>query len=131
MHFPDVTQIKEWDLLQAEAQICEYESDEEIPDAVMATICLCEGVPIDPTMPYSTVEEEMLETTMTPLRSHMPEGWEPSDEPRVFEWSVFNNDLALLCLRDDMDINSDDEEGVLLGGSDNGHPPPLITQLSD
>jgi len=124
--FEEITQVEEQDLLRAEAQICEYENDKEILDSVMR---LCAGVPIDPTMPYSTVDEEMPETAMTPLRSHTPEGWEPLDEPRVFEQSVFNNDLALLHPRDQMDVDSDD--GVSLGGSDDGHPPPLITQLSD
>jgi len=118
--------VEEWDLLRAEAQIREYESNEEISDSVMR---LRAGVPIDPTMPYSTINEEMPETAMTPLRSHTPEGWEPSDEPGVFERSVFNDDLALLYPRDQMDVDSDD--GVSLGGSDNGHPPLLITWLSD
>ena len=103
--------MEEWDLLRAEAQICEYESDEEISDSVMR---LHAGVPIDPIMPYSTINEGMLETAMTLLRSCMPEGWEPSDEPGVFEQSVFDNDLALLRPKDDMDVDSDEhqEKGV-------------------
>jgi len=43
--------------------------------------------------------------------------------------SLMMDDLAILCLKDDMDVDSND--GVSLGGSNNGHPPPLITQLSD
>jgi len=79
--FEEITWVEEQDLLWAEAQIREYESDEEISDSV---ICLCAGVPID---------------------------------------------LALLHLRDQMDVDSDD--GVSFGGSDDGHPPLLITRLSD
>ena len=122
--FEEITWVEEQDLLWTEAQIHEYESDKEILDLVMH---LC--APIDPTMPYSTVNEEMPKTAITLLRSRTPEGWEPLDGPGVFEQSVFNDDLALLYLRDQMDVDSDD--GVSLGGSDDGHPPLLITQLSD
>ena len=52
--FEEITWVEERDLLRAEAQICEYESDEEISDSVTR---LRAGVPIDPTMPYSTIDD--------------------------------------------------------------------------